>query len=110
MLVQFVLNNDQVAENTERPQTQNIGVQQDNVEQNIEGIQQEQLNGNQQQGGGQQQQEDPLLPGDLEQLLEDVNDGEFDPDLQQVLEIQHQAGVGQEQLNTQQFEDRFFVQ
>ena len=58
---------------------------------------------NVEQGGGQTQQDggiksnpvDPsLLPGDLERLLEDVGDGEFDPDVQQVLEIQHQAGVG----------------
>ena len=72
------------------------------------------------QGGGQQQQdggiesntEDPsLLPGDLEQLLEDVGDGEFEVDVQQVLEIQQQAGLGQgQQLSTQQFEDRFFIQ
>ena len=74
---------------------------------------------NVEQGGGQQQQdggiesnsEDPsLLPGDLEQLLEDVGDGEFEPDVQQVLEIQHQAGVGQgHQLSTQQFEEQFFI-
>ena len=51
-----------------------------------------------------------LLPEDLEHLVEDVGDGEFDPDVQQVLEIQHQAGVGQEQLNTQQFEERMFIQ
>ena len=81
-----------------------------------EGVQQE----NVEQGGGQQQQdggiesntEDPsLLPGDLEQLLEDVGDGEFEVDVQQVLEIQQQAGLGQgQQLSTQQFEDRFFIQ
>ena len=42
--------------------------------------------------------------------MEDVGDGEFEPDVQQVLEIQHQAGVGQGQLSTQQFEERFFLQ
>ena len=62
-------------------------IQEENVEQ--EGGQQ------QQDGGIESNPEDPsLLPGDLEQLLEDVGDGEFDPDVQQVLEIQHQAGVG----------------
>ena len=91
--IQYLLNYDQVTE----------GVQQENVEQ----------------GGGQQQQdggiesnpEDPsLLPGDLERLLEDVCDGEFEPDVQQVLEIQEQAGVGQaHQLSTQQFEAQFFM-
>ena len=75
---------------------------------------------NVEQGGGQTQQDggiksnpvDPsLLPGDLEQLLEYVGDGEFDPDVQQVLEIQHQAGVGQgHQLSTQQIEEQFFIQ
>ena len=72
---------------------------------------------NVEQGGGQQQQdggiesnpEDPsLLPGDLERLLEDV--GKFEPDVQQVLEIQHQAGLGQgHQLSTQQFDEQFFI-
>ena len=91
----------------ERPQAEQENAQQENVEQNADGIQQGQLN--QQQYGGQQQEENPpLLPEVLENLLEDVNEGEFDPELQQVLEIQHQAGVGQEQLNTQQFEERFF--
>ena len=62
-------------------------IQEENVEQ--EGGQQ------QQDGGIESNPEDPyLLPGDLEQLLEYVGDGEFDPDVQQVLEIQHQAGVG----------------
>ena len=74
---------------------------------------------NVEQGGGQTQQDggiksnpvDPsLLPGDLEQLLEDVGDGEFEPDVQQVLEIQHQAGVGEgHQLSTQQFDKKFFI-
>ena len=74
---------------------------------------------NVEQGGGQTQQDggiksnpvDPsLLPGDLERLLEDVGDGEFEPDVQQVLEIQHQAGVGEgHQLSTQQFEEQFFI-
>ena len=92
----------------ERPQA--TTVQQENFGQNP-GIQQGQLNVEQQQGGGHQQQEEQsLLPEDLEHLLEDVGDGEFDPDVQQVLEIQHQAGVGQEQLNTQQFEERIFIQ
>ena len=92
----------------ERPQADSV--QQENVGQNP-GIQQGQLSVEQQQGGGHQQQEDQsLLPEDLEHLLEDVGDGEFDPDVQQVLEIQHQAGVGQEQLNTQQFEERIFIQ
>ena len=51
-----------------------------------------------------------LVPGDLERLLEDVCDGEFEPDVQQVLEIQEQAGVGQaHQLSTQQFEAQFFM-
>ena len=97
----------------ERPEAENDDIQQqENVGQTIGGIQQGELkNKQQQQDGGQQEQEDPsLLPGDLEGLLEDVDDGEFDPELQQVLEIQHQAGVEQGQLNTQQFQDRFFVQ
>ena len=78
------------------------GVQQENVEQG----------GGQQDGGIESNTEDPsLLPGDLEQLLEDVGDGEFEVDVQQVLEIQQQAGLGQgQQLSTQQFEDRFFIQ
>ena len=93
----------------ERPQADNGDIQEE--PQTTEGIQQGELNGEQQQDGGQQEQEEPsLLPGDLEHLLEDVDDGEFDPELQQVLEIQHQAGVGQGQLNTQQFQDRFFLQ
>ena len=58
----------------------------------------------------QQEENQSLLPKDLEHLLEEVGDGEFDPDVQQVLEIQHQAGEGQGQLNTQQFEERFFIQ
>ena len=87
----------------ERPQAENGDIQ--------EGIQQGELNGEQQQDGGRQEQEDAsLLPGDLERLLGDVDDGEFDQELQQVLEIQHQAGVGEGQLNTQQFQDRFFLQ
>ena len=95
----------------ERPQAENCDIQEESVAQTFEGIQQGELNGEQQQDGGQQEQEEPsLLPGDLERLLEDVDDGEFDPELQQVLEIQHQAGVGEGQLNTQQFQDRFFLQ
>ena len=109
MLLQFLINNIQVTGDTEGPQAEHENAQQENVEKNIGGIQQRQLN--QQQDGGQQQEENPsLFPEDLEHLLEDVNDGEFDPELQQVLEIQHQAGVGEERLNTQQFEERFFVQ
>ena len=61
-------------------------------------------------GDGGQQEGSSQLPEDLEQLLEDVGDGELDPQVQQVLEIQHQAGVGEGQLNTQEFEGRFFVQ
>ena len=68
----------------------------DQVTESIQGENVEQGGGQQQQDGGiESNSEDPsLLPGDLEQLLEDVGDGEFDPDVQQVLEIQHQAGVG----------------
>ena len=83
----------------------------ENAQKENPGIQQSQLNVEQQQGGGHQQEEEQsLLPEDLEHLLEEVGDDEFDPDVQQVLEIQHQAGVGQGQLNTQQFEERFFIQ
>ena len=102
------MNNDQVAENVGRPQVDNA--QQENIVQDP-GIQKGQLNMEQHEGGDQQQEEDQsLLPEDLEPLLEDVDDGDFDPAVQQVLEIQHEAGVGQGQLNTQQFEERFFIQ
>ena len=40
--------------------------------------------------------------------LERGEDGELDPEVQQVLEIQLQAGQGQGQLNTQEFEEQFF--
>ena len=108
-IIQFVLFDVQV---TERPQAENDDIQQENAGQTIGGTQQGELNDRQQQhDGGQQEQEDPsLLPGDLERLLQDVDDGEFDPEMQQVLVVQHQAGMGQGQLNTQQFQDRFFVQ
>ena len=92
-LIQCLLNHDKVTE----------GFQQENVEHGC---------GQQQQDGGiESNPEDPsLLPGDLERLLEDVCDGEFEPDVQQVLEIQEQAGVGQaHQLSTQQFEAQFFM-
>ena len=71
-------------------------VQQETIGKPIGGIQQGELNDKpQQQDGGQQEQEDPsLLPGDLERLLEDVDDNEFDPELQQVLEVQHRPGLG----------------
>ena len=58
-----------------------------------------------QDGDGQQQQDG--VPGQ-DQLNNDGQDGELDPDVQQVLEIQLQAGQGQGQLSTQQFEERFF--
>ena len=87
------------------PQAENAVVQQENVGQNGQVL----LNDEQQQDGG-QQEGISQLPEDLEQLLEDVGDGELDPQVQQVLEIQHQAGVGEGQLNTQEFEGRFFVQ
>ena len=87
------------------PQAENAVVQQENVGQNGQVL----LNDKQQQDGG-QQEGISQLPEDLEQLLEDVGDGELDPQVQQVLEIQHQAGVGEGQLNTQEFEGRFFVQ
>ena len=41
------------------------------------------------------------------QISNDGEDGELDPGVQQVLEIQLQPGQGQ--LSTQQFQDRFFV-
>ena len=92
----------------ERPHAENV--HQESVGQNPV-VQPDQLNVDQEQGGGQQQQQDQsVLPEDLEHLMEDVGDGEFEPDVQQVLEIQHQAGVGQGQLSTQQFEERFFLQ
>ena len=87
------------------PQAENAVVQQENVGQNGQVL----LNDEQQQNGV-QQEGISQLPEDLEQLLEDMGDGEFDPQVQQVLEIQHQAGVGEGQLNTQEFEGRFFVQ
>ena len=87
------------------PQAENAVVQQENVGQNGQVL----LNDEQQQNGV-QQEGISQLPEDLEQLLEDVGDGELDPQVQQVLEIQHQAGVGEGQLNTQEFEGRFFVQ
>ena len=90
----------------QRPQVDDIP--EENVGQNIEGILQDDVIQEHPQGGGQQQQENNSQ--DLEHLLEEVHDGEFDPDLQEVLEIQHQAGVGEGQLSTQQFEKRFFIQ
>ena len=38
-----------------------------------------------------------------------ADDSELDPAVQQVLEIQLQAGQEQEQLNTQEFQERFFL-
>ena len=83
-------------------------IPEENVGQNIEGILQGDVIHKHPQGGGQQQQENNSQ--DLEHLLGEVHDGEFDPDLQGVLEIQHQAGVREGQLSTQQFENRFFIQ
>ena len=43
-----------------------------------------------------------------DQVPDDGEDGEVDLGVQQVLEIQMQAGQGQDQLSTQEFEARFF--
>ena len=50
----------------------------------------------------QQSRGQDLIPNDGE-------DGELENGVQQVLETQLQAGQGQEQLNTQEFENRFFL-
>ena len=72
-------------------QQEGEGGQDDNGQQHqLEGVPQQQSSGQ------------DLIPNDGE-------DGELDPGVQQVLEIQLQAGQGQEQLNTQEFENRFFL-
>ena len=66
------------------------GQDDDGQQQQLEGVPQQQSSGQ------------DLIPNNGE-------DGELDPAVQQVLEIQLQAGQGQEQLNTQEFENRFFL-
>ena len=60
------------------------------------------------QDGGQQQQEGVPVQQNRG-LSNEADDSELDPAVQQVLEIQLQAGQEQEQLNTQEFQERFFL-
>ena len=81
------------------PQNQQVMQQrpEDDGGQNDDGQQQEQQGVPQQQRGSHE-----LVPNDGEE-------GELDPGVQQVLEIQLQAGQGQDQLSTQEFENQFFL-
>ena len=76
-------------------------------------LQQQQEGEGRQDGDGQQQQQLEEVPqqqsSGQDLIPNDGEDGELDPGVQQVLEIQLQAGQGQEQLNTQEFENRFFL-
>ena len=99
VIVEENVNFEEIAENEFAPAAQQVH----NQCQGDDGAQD--IDGQQQQVGvpGQQSRGQDQFPNDGE-------DGELDPGVQQVLEIQLQAGQGQGQLNTQEFEEQFFCQ